>query len=150
MQGFYNFLDTLKTELQSNDFVNTVTYGDITRIDLNKKTIFPLSHFLVNSVTYGENVLTYNVSLLCMDIVDISNDDAVDIFKGNDNEQDIFNTQQDVIIKTLDKLKTGDLYELKYQLSGTPNLEPFVDRFENRLAGWSVTFDLEVINDRAC
>lgn len=150
MQGFYNFLDTLKTELQSNDFVNTVTYGDITRIDLNKKTIFPLSHFLVNSVTYDENILTYNVSLLCMDIVDISNDDAVDIFKGNDNEQDIFNTQQDVIIKTLDKLKTGDLYELKYQLSGTPNLEPFVDRFENRLAGWSVTFDLEVINDRAC
>jgi len=150
MQGFYNFLDTLKTELQSNDFVNTVTYGDITRIDLNKKTIFPLSHFLVNSVTYEESVLTYNVSLLCMDIVDISNDDAVDIFKGNDNEQDIFNTQQDVIIKTLDKLKTGDLYELKYQLSGTPNLEPFVDRFENRLAGWSVTFDLEVINDRAC
>jgi hypothetical protein len=85
-----------------------------------------------------------------MDIVDISNDDAVDIFKGNDNEQDVFNTQQDVIIKTLDKLKSGDLYELKYQLSGTPNLEPFVDRFENRLAGWSVTFDLEVINDRAC
>jgi len=150
MQGFYNFIDTLKTELSSNDFVNTVTYGDITRVDLNKKTIFPLSHFLVNSVSYDESVLTYNVSLLCMDIVDISNDDTIDIFKGNDNEQDVFNTQQDVIIKTLDKLKSGDLYILKYQLIGNPNLEPFVDRFENRLAGWTVTFDLQVINDRAC
>jgi len=85
-----------------------------------------------------------------MDIVDISNDDTIDIFKGNDNEQDVFNTQQDVIIKTLDKLKSGDLYILKYQLIGNPNLEPFVDRFENRLAGWTVTFDLQVINDRAC
>lgn len=151
MTGFYNFLDKIKEALESSNFVNTVTYGDITRIDLNKTTIFPLSHFMVNNVSYGESTLTYNVSLLCMDIVNESDSDTVDLFVGNDNEHDIFNTQQDVIIRVLDNLLSGDLYDSKYQLvDGSPTIEPFVDRFENRLAGWVATFDVLIVNDRSC
>ena len=149
-QAFYNALDTMRDELLDSPFVNTVTYGDISRVDLNKKTMFPLSHFIVNNVTYGENVLTYSVSLICMDIVDISNDDVDDVFVGNNNEHDVFNTQQAVIVRVLDRLKQGSLYEELYQLEGTPSLEPFVDRFENRLAGWAVTFNVSVVNDMSC
>lgn len=149
-KGFYNLIDTVKEELLDSPFVNTVTYGALDRVDLNKKTIFPLSHFMVNSVSYDENILTYNVSLLCMDIVDESKDNVTDIFVGNDNEQDIFNTQQAVIIRVLDSLKRGDLHTNLYQLEGNPNIEPFVDRFENRLAGWAVTFDIQVLNDMSC
>ena len=47
MTGFYKLLDTLKAELISSPFVNTVTYGDISDVDLNKQNIFPLSHFIV-------------------------------------------------------------------------------------------------------
>ena len=150
MVAFYNILDTIKAELLDSPFVNTVTYGALDRVDLNKKTIFPLSHFMVNNVSYGENTLTYNLSLLCMDIVNISNDDVEDIFVGNNNEHDVFNTQQAVIIRVLDALKRGDLYSNLYQLEGEPNIEPFVDRFENRLAGWAVTFDVVVVNDMSC
>ena len=151
MTGFYNFLDKIKEALESSNFVNTVTYGDITRIDLNKTTNFPLSHFVVNNISYGESTLTYNVSLLCMDIVNESDSDTVDLFVGNDNEHDIFNTQQDVIISVLDNLLLGDLYISKYQLAeGSTNIEPFVDRFENRLAGWVATFDVLIVNDRSC
>ena len=151
MKAFYNILDTIKAELLDSPFVNTVTYGALDRVDLNKKTIFPLSHFMVNNVSYGENTLTYNLSLLCMDIVDISNENTADLFIGNDSdEHDIFNTQQAVIIRVLDALKRGDLYANLYQLQGEPNIEPFVDRFENRLAGWAVTFDVVVVNDMSC
>ena len=150
MVAFYNILDTIKGELLDSPFVNTVTYGALDRVDLNKKTIFPLSHFMVNNVSYGENTLTYNLSLLCMDIVNISNDEVEDIFVGNNNEHDVFNTQQSVIIRVLDALKRGDLYTNLYQLQGEPNIEPFVDRFENRLAGWAVTFDVVVVNDMSC
>ena len=151
MKAFYNILDTIKSELLDSPFVSTVTYGALDRVDLNKKTIFPLSHFMVNNVSYGENTLTYNISLLCMDIVDISNEYTTDMFIGNDSdEHDIFNTQQAVIIRVLDALKRGDLYANLYQLEGEPNIEPFVDRFENRLAGWAVTFDVVVINDMSC
>ena len=44
-------------------------------------------------------------------------------------------------------LKRGDLYRTKYQLDGDVSLEPFVDRFENKVAGWTATFDVFVNND---
>lgn len=147
MVGFYNLLDTLKTELLASPFVNTVTYGDISDIDLNKQTIFPLSHFIVNTFTYQTNVVTFNVSLLCMDLVDENKDNVTDIFVGNNNDQDVFNTQMNVITRLLAKIERGDLYADGYQLQGQPSSEAFVDRFDNRLAGWSVTFDVNVIND---
>lgn len=150
MVGFYNLLNKVKAELLDSPFVNTVTYGGLDRVDLNKKTIFPLSHFMVNNVQYNHNTLTYNISLLCMDIVDISNDAVEDIFVGNNNEQDVFNTQQAVIVRVLDSLKAGDLHSDLYQLEGSPTIEPFVDRFENRLAGWAVTFDVTILNDMTC
>jgi len=146
MVGFYNLLDTLKNELVASPFVNTVTYGDISDIDLNKQTIFPLSHFIVNSFVYSSNVITFNVSLLCMDVVDENKDSVTDVFIGNNNEQDVFNTQMNVINRLLAKIERGDLYADGFQLEGTPSSEAFVDRFENKLAGWTVTFDVNVIN----
>jgi len=147
MIGFYNLIDTIKDELIDNPFVNTVTFGDIYDVDLNKKTIFPLSHFIVNSANYNGTVWTYSISLLCMDIVDESKADVTDYFKGNTNEQDIFNTQMNVIGRLVEKLKRGDLYANKYQLNGNPSIEAFTDRFDNKLAGWTLSFDVDVVND---
>ena len=72
VRGFYQITQTLKTELLSNENVNTVTTGDITEIDLSKQTIFPLAHIIINSVTIQEQVLQFNISVLAMDIVDQS------------------------------------------------------------------------------
>ena len=147
MIGFYKVLDRLKAELTQSPFVNTITYGDISDVDLSKKTIFPLSHFIVNNFTYNGSVVQFNISLICCDIVDISKEDVTDKFVGNNNEQDVFNTQMNVIVRVLDKLKRGDLYDTKYQLEGTPNVEAFVDRFDNKLAGWTCTFDVNIPTD---
>lgn len=147
MVGFYNLLDKLKEELLSSPFVKTVTYGDIYEVDLNKTTIFPLSHFIVNSATYNSQVLTFSLSLICADIIDESKDSVTDQFRGNDNEQDIFNTQLNVVTRLMDMLQRGDLYADKFQLNGTPSIEAFTDRFDNKLAGWTVSFDVDVAND---
>ena len=40
MTSFYDILDTLKTYLQGNSNINTVTYGDIFEVDLAKQSIF--------------------------------------------------------------------------------------------------------------
>ena len=80
MNGFYRVLDTIKDTLQADTNCNTVTYGDITQIDLSKQTIFPLSHIIVNSVTSGENIMTFNLSILAMDIVDVNKDEVTDSF----------------------------------------------------------------------
>ena len=147
MQGFYNITTKIKETLALDDFVNTVTYGDIFEIDLNKQDIFPLSHFIVNSATLNGSVWQFNMSLLCMDIVDESKEDVTDKFLGNDNEQDVLNTQMAVINRLLELLRRGDLYSELYQLEGNPTIEPFVDRFENKLAGWTLTMDVLVTND---
>lgn len=146
MQGFYNITTKIKETLALDDFVNTVTYGDIFEIDLNKQDIFPLSHFIVNSATLNGSVWQFSMSLLCMDIVDESKADVTDKFLGNDNEQDVLNTQMAVINRLLELLRRGDLYSDLYQLEGTPTIEPFVDRFDNKLAGWTLTFDVLIPN----
>jgi len=147
MKGFHNVIKELKDALIDEPFVNTVTYGSIDDVDLNKQTMFPLSHIIVNNTTVGTKTLTFNISLLSMDVVDITNNEESDIFIGNDNEQDVLNTQLALQTRVLNKLQRGDLYTNLYQVAGDVTCEPFVDRFENKLAGWAATFDVIVQND---
>ena len=80
-----------------------------------------------------------------MDIVDESKEQTVDIFLGNDNEQDVLNTQLMVVNRFLQVLSQGILAE-DYELVGTPSVEFFTERFENKLAGVTVTFDMVIQN----
>ena len=150
MQGFYNLSNKIRETLQLDAYVNTVTFGDIFEIDLNKSTIFPLSHVMISSATMQSNVWNFSVSVLCMDIVDESKtfpegDPAS--FRGNNNEQDVMNTQMAVANRLLELLLRGDLYVEKYQLDGSPQIEFFVDRFENKLAGVTASFNVLIPND---
>lgn len=147
MKGFYQVTTAIKDQLYKDVFVNTVSSGDIFEIDLNKQTIFPLSHIIVNNATYNGNTWLFNISVLCMDVVDFSKTEQTDQFLTNDNEQDVLHTQLMVINRLLEVLRRGSLFDDLYQLQGTPNCEPFVDRFENKIAGWTVTFDVIVANE---
>ncbi len=147
MQTYYNILETIKNQLKLDTNVNTVTTGDIFDVDLEKETIFPLSHVMVNQATRKDKVYTLNLSILLMDIVDKVSHEAEDVFKGNDNEQDVFNTQLAVGARLVEILKRGDLRDDNFELSSDPNFEPFTERFENSLAGWALTFDVDMPND---
>ena len=147
MKGFYQVTETIKNQLLADVNVNTVTTGDITRIDLSKQTMFPLSHLIVNNVGNEDNILRFSLSVLAMDVVNISKEEVVDIFIGNNNEQDILNTQLAVLNKLVQVLRGGTLHTDLYQLDGSPNFEPFYDRFENEMAGWALTFDVIVPNE---
>jgi len=147
MKGFYQVTQVIKDQLLVDVNVNTVTTGDITRIDLSKQTMFPLSHLIVNNVGNEDNILRFSLSVLAMDVVNISKEEVVDIFIGNNNEQDILNTQLAALNKLVQVLRGGTLHTDLYQLDGTPNFEPFYDRFEAEVAGWALTFDVIIPND---
>ena len=147
IRGFYLLTKAIKDQLLSDVNVNTVTTGDLYDIDLAKQSIFPLSHIIINNVTTQEQTLTFNITVMAMDIVDESKEATTDIFVGNDNEQDVLNTQLAVLNKLVMILRRGVLYNDQYQLDGDATLEPFYERFENRLAGWAATFDVFVRND---
>lgn len=143
MTEYYDILNTIKTELDAIPFVTTVTQGSIDDVDLNKQTLFPLAHIITNSATPTLNTMTFNLSVIAMDIVDISKDETTDIFVGNDNELDVLNTQLAVLNRLYRKIAMAD-YDIEI---ANALFEPFTERFENYLSGWVLTFDVTIYND---
>lgn len=147
MKGFYDITTALRNHFTADPIVNTITEGDIFEVDLNKQTIFPLVHLMVNNATFETNVVRFNISLLAMDIVDISKKATTDVFRGNSNEQDVLNTQLEVLNRAYALMLHGNLWDAKYVVDGNPTCEPFTERFENYLAGWTMTFDVLIPNE---
>lgn len=146
-RAFFLMLDTIKDTLLLDENVNSVTYGDLTDVDMSKQTIFPLSHIIVNQATNDSQTMTFNVTILCMDVVDVQKTEPVDIFERNNSEHYILNTQLAVTNRLYQLLHNGQLRLDGYQVDGEANCEPFVDRFSNNIAGWAVTFDIMIKND---
>ena len=148
MTQFYDILDKIKDELRMNPNVFSVTYGDITKVDLDKTTIFPLSHLNISNAIIGEHTVSFTLQLLCVDIVDYNKDSSPDDeFYGNDNMQDILNTQLQVVNDVIAQLRRGALFTDKLQVLGDVTVQPFMDRFENELAGWGADIVIEMPND---
>ena len=146
-RGYYQLTTLLETQLRANGVTNVVSIGDISQINLNKQDIFPLAHIIITNASLEENVIRFSVNILACDIVDQSKDLTTDRFTGNDNEQDILNTQLLVLNKLIQKLRMGTLHTDMYQLDGNPSLTPFSDRFENELAGWTADITILIYND---
>ena len=150
MTNVYDLITEIKSFLRANPIVNTVTFGDISEVDLNKTTIYPLTHFMLGNTTVTNNTLQITISVLFLDIVDYTKEfnstDAGDR-QDDTNIVDVYNTQLQIANDLISHLKRGDLYREAYQLIGNPVCEPFRDRFENELAGWAVDLNIEVPNN---
>jgi len=147
IRGFYQLTETIKSQLLLDININTVTTGDVSDVNLNKQDIFPLAHIIVNNVVVNEQTLDFNISVLACDIVNQSKLETEDVFTGNNDVQNILNTQLGVLNKLIQKLRMGNLHTDMYQLDGSPSLDPFYDRFENQLAGWTATMNIQIYND---
>ena len=147
MNGFYTAIDKLKAHFDADALVNSVSEGDIFQVDLAKQTIFPLVHIMVNSCTFETNVLRFNISLIAMDLVDISKTENTNVYLGNDNTQDALNSTLAILNRAYDIMLHGSLAYDLFQIDGNPTCEPFTERFENLLSGWTMTFDVLVPNE---
>jgi hypothetical protein len=148
MTQVYDIVDKLKDRLRTNPNVFTVTYGDITEVDLNKTTIFPLTHLNITNVVFNGSVMNFTLQILSLDIVDYNKDaPAKDVINGNDNLQDVYNSQLQVINDIIEQLRRGDMFSDRLQLLDAPSAEPFKDRFENELAGWGVNITISMPNE---
>lgn len=141
MNNFYNLIDTIKQLLSSSEFNNKVTFGDITEIDLGKLTNFPLVHMIIDQAVINERTIDYTLRIVAADIVDLLKEDIADNdYYGNNNMQDILNTQMGVLTRLINQLRRLDLVDSNYlRVEGGVNATPFLDRFENELAGWEAT-----------
>ncbi len=145
MTVFYDLLDLIKDQLELDDFVNTVNFGSVDDVLLEKQDIYPYSHIILNSATHEGSYYRFNLSVIAMDIVDISKDEVTDIFIGNDNLHDVLNTQLAVLTRMIEVIRKDA--STTVQLDGNPTLEHFTDRFEHGVAGWTATFDILMRHD---
>ena len=147
MTQVYDILDKIKDQLLEHPFVNTVTTGDLSDVDLTKTTIFPLTHLIITNAAISERVITFNLDVIAMDVVDQTNNiSKFDMFYGNDNTQDILNTQLNVITSIHSHLNRGNLWDNRLQTDSDMSAKPFLERFENVLAGWEGSISISVPN----
>lgn len=137
--SYYKLLDTLKAQLNATNLISTVTDGQISDVDLNKQTLFPLAHIIVNSATIEGKLQRFNVSILAMDILDGK--------EKYDIEPSIMNAMLQALNRVYEVMTRGDLNPDYIMIDGAPTLEPFTDRFENKLAGWAMTFDVIMMSE---
>jgi len=152
MKGFYEITTAIKNYLDTSDHINTVTPKTLEAVDLNKRTIFPLAHILVGTANFLDNIIQLEITVSCMDIVNVSKLDVKDTdepFFGNDDKQDILNTMLSVVNGLNLSLKKGTLADDLYYLNGNGSADPFEDSYENLLAGWSLTFTVDIPNTQS-
>jgi hypothetical protein len=137
--SYYKLLDTLKAQLNATNLISTVTDGQISDVDLAKQTLFPLAHIIINSATIEGKLQRFNVTILAMDILDGK--------EKYDVEPSIMNAMLQALNRVYEVMTRGDLNPDYIMIDGMPNLEPFTDRFENKLAGWAMTFDVIMMSE---
>lgn len=149
MIGYYEITKDIHDHLKSDNDVNTVKIGSLNEIDLDKQTIFPLSHILVGSAQFINGSVRFGITVSVMDMVDESKNNITDIaeaerWKGIDNRQDVLNSMLAVIERLTKKLRHETLIDGAELISH--NAEPFEDRFKNLLTGWSCTYVIDIPN----
>ena len=137
--SYYKLLDTLRSQLNATNLINTITDGMISDVDLAKQTVFPLAHIVVNQATIEGKIQRFNVTILAMDILDGK--------EKYDVEPSIMSAMLQALNRVYEVMTRGDLNPDYVMVDGTPTLEPFTDRFENKLAGWAMTFDVIMMSD---
>ena len=93
VEAVYRVVQALNDELISNPFCNTVTLGEQTEIDLAKMTIFPMANITMNSVTHNDNSLTFDLTIVNVDIVEVSKEPKENNIYNNDNMLYIWTNQ---------------------------------------------------------
>jgi len=145
----YQILDDMKEFLVEGPFTNTVSFGDISDVDLDKQTVFPLTHINIANAVIKESTIEFDINILAIDILDDNSleNDEFDYFYGNTNLQDILNNQLSVLQRLHANLTRGNLRDSLLTTEESLSAEPFKDRFVNVLAGWQTTVSLVVPNN---
>lgn len=98
MNHYVELNNYLKQLFDNGGYINTVTKGNISELDINKMDISPIAHILVSDPDFGNGqTITFDVELTVVDVVDITNKVNKDKFWGNNNEVDVLgNTLQEL------------------------------------------------------
>lgn len=146
MTSYYQATEKIKAILEANPLINTITFGNIFEVDLDKQSVFPLAHINVGTATFEGPTIQLGISVAILDVVSDptgGNDVKMD---GSNNTHDILNTGLAVLQMLVEELRRGDSFTSGFQLIGTPSADPFLDEYQNMLAGWNMNLTIQLQN----
>tara|TARA_R110000803_G_scaffold64303_3_gene125278 strand:+ start:13172 stop:13717 length:546 start_codon:yes stop_codon:yes gene_type:complete len=160
---YNNVIDTLCRLGQYHDQISTVSVGDIFDINLEKMEKFPLLHINPTSVQTGDSELIYNFQIFICDLVSEKKDwktfqakELTKLLDTKNNEQQVWNQTLEICTDFIGMLRhssrqslegVNDINEPLYFTQDQFSIEPFQERFDNLLCGWTFTIGIKVMND---
>ena len=160
---YNNVINTLCRLGEYHEQISTVSVGDIFDINLEKMEKMPLLHINPTSVTTGESELVYNFQIFICDLVSEKNDwqtyqpqQLTKLINTKTNEQEVWNQTLEIATDFIGMLRHSSRQSLEgvddinfpiYFTQGQFTLEPFQERFDNLLCGWTFTIGIKVMND---
>lgn len=160
---YNNVVNTLCRLGQYHDQISTVSVGDIYEINLEKMEKMPLLHINPTSVTTGDSELVYNFQLFICDLVSEKDNwqtfqakELTKLLDPKNNEQQVWNQTLEICTDFIGMLRhstrqsLAGVNDINYPLYFTEDqftIEPFQERFDNLLCGWTFTIGIKVMND---
>ena len=146
MNQYTQVLTYLKTLAEQDNFVNTVTQGDMSDVDINKMNVFNLVHIDILSAgfTNGQTI-TFDIEIMSGQLRDSNKLDEGDKFWNQDNEVDNLNETLAVLNRIWFKM-LQDFTDALIRVDETANLNQVTEWNKNLIDGWLMTFTIEVPN----
>jgi hypothetical protein len=152
MQTYYSFVQFFNNVCSAHPSVTTFSNDDIRNIDTEKQTLFPLANLIVNNVTIDYGLMTYNVTLMVMDRVEVVQEDSIGPYnildynyRGQSNLLDVHNSTLLTINDIISYIYRNP-QALDYNVTTAALITPFEERFSNLLAGWAADINVTVGN----
>jgi hypothetical protein len=138
--------------MNNHPSIGFVSQGDMFSIDTKEFPTYPLGNILINGARFDGKTTVYRCQLVVADKIKDKNNESTGIYNqdvipyyGTDDIVDIhantFSILNDLISFTSEATTN-------FNITGIINIEAFVDKYDNGLAGWVAGFDLQTFNDR--
>ena len=142
MVAYSELLRYIKSLAETEEYINTTTMGE--DLDLDKSNIFPLFNVDVTGASFTSNAtVSFDVTMVALDVRSINKENNTDKFYGNDNEIDNHNATISVLNNIWVKMHR-DFARNNITSSDNPSLEQITDKEKNLLDGWSISFTVEL------
>lgn len=128
---YYQIIQDLKGLSDAHEQINSFGFGDITQLTMDIETkqspIYTKLYVVPSDTVLDQNQLTYNFQIIVADRL-----------------KDDYSNQRDVMNDTLEIMKDvfTFLYLSEYESEWDATVEPFLERFEDVLAGWTMSLTL--------
>ena len=162
-KSYNNVINTLCRLGEYHKQIATVSVGDIFDINLEKMEKFALLHINPTSVQTGDSELIYNFQIFICDLVSEKDDWQTKqqslltkLVNTKTNEQEVWNQTLEIATDFIGMLRHSERQSLEgvndinsplYFTQDQFTIEPFQERFDNLLCGWTFTIGIKVMND---